>query len=107
MVSNPCQGRRLPHTRVEETVLLTPEEFRLLRDHIDRDRWKALATWPAVEPEEAAATGSDAASWCAAHPASWWSSSNGPSSRSTSTSCAALASGYRSPADKLMNFRGR
>ena len=41
----PCQGRRLPHTRVEETVFLTPPEFRLLRDHIDRERWKDLATW--------------------------------------------------------------
>ena len=29
MTSNPCQGRRLPHTRVEETVFLTPDEFRL------------------------------------------------------------------------------
>ncbi len=45
IASNPCQGRRLPHTRVEETVFLTPEEFRLLRDHIERDRWKNLATW--------------------------------------------------------------
>lgn len=45
MVSNPCQGRRLPHTRVEETVFLTPPEFRLLRDHIERERWKNLATW--------------------------------------------------------------
>ena len=27
MASNPCQGRRLPHTRVEETVFLTPAEF--------------------------------------------------------------------------------
>jgi integrase len=45
MASNPCQGRRLPHTRVEETVFLTPDEFRLLRDHIERERWKNLATW--------------------------------------------------------------
>jgi integrase len=45
MASNPCQGRRLPHTRVEETVFLTPPEFKLLRDHIERDRWKDLATW--------------------------------------------------------------
>jgi integrase len=45
MGSNPCQGRRLPHTRVEETVFLTPPEFVLLRDHIDRERWKSLATW--------------------------------------------------------------
>ena len=45
IASNPCQGRRLPHTRVEETVFLTPEEFRLLRDHIERERWKNLATW--------------------------------------------------------------
>jgi integrase len=45
MASNPCQGRRLPHTRVEETVFLTPPEFMLLRDHIERDRWKNLATW--------------------------------------------------------------
>ena len=36
MASNPCQGRRLPHTRVEETVFLTPPEFVLLRDHIER-----------------------------------------------------------------------
>jgi hypothetical protein len=43
--SNPCQGRGLPHTRVEETVFLTPAEFRLLRDHIERERWKNLATW--------------------------------------------------------------
>jgi hypothetical protein len=34
--TNPCHGRRLPHTRVEETVFLTPPEFRLLRDHIER-----------------------------------------------------------------------
>jgi integrase len=45
MTSNPCQGRRLPHTRVEETVFLTPDEFLLLRDHIERERWKNLATW--------------------------------------------------------------
>ena len=45
MTSNPCQGRRLPHTRVEETVFLTPREFVLLRDHIERERWKNLATW--------------------------------------------------------------
>jgi integrase len=45
MTSNPCQGRRLPHTRVEETVFLTPPEFVLLRDHIDRELWKILATW--------------------------------------------------------------
>jgi hypothetical protein len=45
IASNPCQGRRLPHTRVEETVFLTPAEFRLLRDHIERERWKSLATW--------------------------------------------------------------
>jgi integrase len=45
LASNPCQGRRLPHTRVEETVFLTPPEFRLLRDHIERERWKNLATW--------------------------------------------------------------
>ena len=45
MGSNPCQGRRLPHTRVEETVFLTPPEFVLLRGHIDRERWKSLATW--------------------------------------------------------------
>ena len=43
--SNPCQGRRLPHTQVEETVFLTPPEFRLLHDHIERERWKNLATW--------------------------------------------------------------
>lgn len=24
---------------------MTPEEFKLLRDHIERDRWKNLATW--------------------------------------------------------------
>jgi integrase len=45
MATNPCVGRRLPHTRVEETVFLTPAEFKLLRDHIERDRWKNLATW--------------------------------------------------------------
>src|ERR1700757_4501035 len=45
LASNPCQGRRLPQTRVEETVFLTPAEFRLLRDHIERERWKNLATW--------------------------------------------------------------
>lgn len=45
MASNPCQGRRLPRTRVDETVFLTPPEFRLLRDHIERERWKKLATW--------------------------------------------------------------
>ncbi len=45
LASNPCQGRRLPHTQVEETVFLTPPEFRLLRDHIERERWKNLATW--------------------------------------------------------------
>jgi integrase len=48
MASNPCQGRRLPHTRVEETVFLTPPEFVLLRDHIERQRWKHLATWPVI-----------------------------------------------------------
>jgi hypothetical protein len=45
MTSNPCQGRRLPHTRVEETVFLTPPEFVLLRDHIERERLRNLATW--------------------------------------------------------------
>lgn len=45
IASNPCQGRRLPHTRVAETVFLTPPEFVLLREHIERDRWKNLATW--------------------------------------------------------------
>ena len=45
LASNPCRGRRLPHTQVEETVFLTPPEFRLLRDHIERERWKNLATW--------------------------------------------------------------
>jgi integrase len=45
MASNPCQGRRLPHTRVEETVFLTPAEFVLLRENIERQRWKDLATW--------------------------------------------------------------
>ena len=45
MASNPCVGRRLPHTRVDETVFLTPAEFKLLRDHIERERWKNLATW--------------------------------------------------------------
>jgi hypothetical protein len=45
MVSNPCQGRRLPHTRVEETIFLTPAQFTLVREHIDRERWKNLATW--------------------------------------------------------------
>ena len=45
MASNPCQGRRFPHTRVEETVFLTPPEFVLLRDNIERQRWKDLATW--------------------------------------------------------------
>jgi integrase len=45
MASNPCQGRRLPHTRVEETVFLTPLEFVLLRDHVEKQRWKNLATW--------------------------------------------------------------
>jgi len=45
MASNPCQGRRLPHTRVEETVFLTSPEFVLLRDHVEKQRWKNLATW--------------------------------------------------------------
>jgi integrase len=46
MTPNPCIGRRLPHTRVEETVFLTPAAFELLRDHIQRERWKNhLATW--------------------------------------------------------------
>jgi integrase len=45
MASNPCQGQRLPHTPVEKTVFLTPPEFTLLRDHIDKQRWKNLATW--------------------------------------------------------------
>ena len=27
IASNPCQGRRLPHTRVVETVFFTPPEF--------------------------------------------------------------------------------
>ena len=43
--ANPCEGRRLPHTAVEETVFLTPEEFALLRDNIPRERWRRLATW--------------------------------------------------------------
>jgi len=33
----------LPHTKVEETVFLTPPEFRLLRDYIERERWNHLA----------------------------------------------------------------
>jgi integrase len=41
----PVPGPALPHTRVEETVFLKPPEFVLLRDHIDRERWKSLATW--------------------------------------------------------------
>ena len=45
IAANPCQGRRLPHTRVEETVFLTPAEFILLRDNIGAQRWKNLATW--------------------------------------------------------------
>lgn len=45
LTSNPCEGRRLPHTRVEETVFLTAAEFRLLHDHIPRERWKNLALW--------------------------------------------------------------
>ena len=45
MPTNPCVGRRQPHTRVEETVFLTPAEFKLQRDHIERERWKNLATW--------------------------------------------------------------
>lgn len=45
IASNPCLGRRLPHTRVDEMVFLTSDEFRLLRDHIKRERWKHLATW--------------------------------------------------------------
>jgi integrase len=43
--ANPCQGRRLPHTRVEDMVFLTRAEFTLLRDHIPHERWKNLATW--------------------------------------------------------------
>src|SRR6202011_6144195 len=35
----------LPHTGVDETVFLTPSEFTLLRDHIEKPRWKSLATW--------------------------------------------------------------
>ncbi|MCW2655411.1 MAG: site-specific recombinase XerD [Mycobacterium sp.] len=45
MASNPCQGRRMPHTRVEETIFLTPPEFILLRGHIEKQRWKNLSTW--------------------------------------------------------------
>lgn len=38
-------GRRVPTVTewLKETVFLTPAEFRLLRDHIGRDRWKNLA----------------------------------------------------------------
>lgn len=43
MTSNPCQGRRLSHTRVEETVFLSPPEFVLLRDHIEKSGGSA---WP-------------------------------------------------------------
>jgi integrase len=42
MASNPCQGPRLPHTRVEEAVFLTLAGFKLLLNHIERDRWKYL-----------------------------------------------------------------
>jgi len=43
--SNPCQGRRLPRTQVEEMVFLTAPEFGLLREGIPIQRWKDLATW--------------------------------------------------------------
>lgn len=43
--ANPCLGRRLPRTQAAEMVFLTPEEFKLVRDHIPPDRWKRLATW--------------------------------------------------------------
>jgi hypothetical protein len=39
-----CEGRRLRRIRVEETVFLTPAESVLLRDDIERQRWKKLAT---------------------------------------------------------------
>lgn len=42
---NPCEGRRLPNTRVDEMVFLDPEEFQLLRSQIPLDRWKNLASW--------------------------------------------------------------
>lgn len=43
--SNPCQGRRLPRTLVEERVFLTTDEFQLLHDCIKQPRWQALATF--------------------------------------------------------------
>lgn len=43
--ANPCQGRRLPHTRIDEMVFLTAEEFQLLADCIKQPRWRNLATF--------------------------------------------------------------
>ena len=45
MLSNPCDGRRLPETAVTEKVFLTPEEFALLRDKLPTQRWKDFATF--------------------------------------------------------------
>lgn len=45
ITANPCNGRRLPTTLVEEMVFLTPDEWRLLRGCIHRDVWRNLAQW--------------------------------------------------------------
>lgn len=43
--SNPCMGRRLPQSRPEEMVFLTPAEFQLLHDCLNRQMWRNLAMW--------------------------------------------------------------
>lgn len=43
--SNPCMGRRLPQSRPEEMVFLTPAEFQLMHDCLNREMWRNLAMW--------------------------------------------------------------
>lgn len=43
IAANPCEGRRLPHTAVEGTVFLIPEEFALL---VTTSRGNVGRTWP-------------------------------------------------------------
>ena len=44
IASNPCEGRRLPSHDRDEMVFLTPDEFKLLCEHMT-ERWRPLATW--------------------------------------------------------------
>ncbi|WP_052956751.1 tyrosine-type recombinase/integrase [Mycolicibacter heraklionensis] len=43
--SNPCLGRKLPTTVVEDMVFLEPEEFMLIHDCITQERYRKLALW--------------------------------------------------------------